>query len=128
LLDNFTGKSLIIAATNFEQSLDYALWRRFDEILRFEKPDLKQIIDLMHRHLSHLGVANDLFSPRAKELLNMSHADVERVCVYILKGCVLEGKRICQETDIEQAIQRQKYRKKILNHVSQGVHPKVDME
>ncbi|MFH0957324.1 MAG: AAA family ATPase [Pseudomonadota bacterium] len=128
LLDNFTGKSLIIAATNFEQSLDYALWRRFDEVLRFEKPDLQQIIDLMHRHLSHLGVANDLFSRRAKELLNMSHAEVERVCVDILKGCVLAGKRICQEKDIAQAIQHQKYRKKILNHVSQGVTPKVDME
>ncbi|MCK4786024.1 MAG: ATP-binding protein [Desulfobacteraceae bacterium] len=128
LLDNFTGKSLIIAATNFEQSLDYALWRRFDEVLRFEKPDLNQIIDLMHRHLSRLGITRDLFSLRAKELLNMSHAEVERVCVDILKDCVLEGKKICQETDIEKAIQRQKYRKKILNHVSQGVHPKVDME
>lgn len=128
LLDNFTGKSLIIAATNFEQSLDYALWRRFDEVLRFEKPDLQQIIDLMHRHLSHLGVAKDLFSRRAKELLNMSHAEVERVCTDILKGCVLEGKRICQENDIKKAIQRQKHRKKILNHVSQGVHPKVDIE
>ena len=35
-LDNFKGRSIIIAATNFEQSLDYALWRRFDDTIRFD--------------------------------------------------------------------------------------------
>ncbi len=128
LLDNFTGKSLIIAATNFERSLDYALWRRFDAILRFEKPDLEQIIDLMHRHLSGLGVSKELLAQKARELLNMSHGDVERVCVDILKLCVMEGKKTCEEKDVEQAIQRQKHRQKILNRVSEDVHPKVDIE
>ncbi|KAB4837410.1 ATP-binding protein, partial [Bacteroides thetaiotaomicron] len=37
-LDSFKGKSLVIAATNFEQSLDYAIWRRFDCTLRFDMP------------------------------------------------------------------------------------------
>lgn len=128
LLDNFTGKSLIIAATNFERSLDYALWRRFDEVLRFEKPDLEQITDLMHRHLSPLGVVRNSLAKRAGELLNMSHADVERVCVDILKRCVMEGKKTFQEEDIERAIQRQKHRQQILNRVSADVHPKVDIE
>ncbi|MBW1938037.1 MAG: ATP-binding protein [Deltaproteobacteria bacterium] len=128
LLDNFTGKSLIIAATNFERSLDYALWRRFDEVLRFEKPDLEQITDLMHRHLSRLGVSKKLLVQKAKELLNMSHGEVERVCLNVLKVCVMEGRNTCQEKDIEQAIQRQKLRQEILNRVSEDVHPKVDIE
>src|SRR5947199_60999 len=34
MLDRFTGRSLVLAATNFEQSLDPAVWRRFDEIFR----------------------------------------------------------------------------------------------
>ena len=110
LLDNFTGKSLIIAATNFERSLGYALWRRFDEVLRFEKPDLEQITDLMHRHLSRLGISKKLLVQKAKELLNMSHGEVERVCLDVLKACVMEGKKTFQEKDIERAIQRQKRR------------------
>jgi SpoVK/Ycf46/Vps4 family AAA+-type ATPase len=128
LLDNFTGKSLIIAATNFEQSLDYALWRRFDEVLRFEKPDINQIIDLMNRHLSCLGVPKKVSVEKAKELLNMSHAEVERVCVDVLKSCVMEGKKACKKNDIERAIQRQKHRQKILNRVSGELHPKVDTD
>jgi len=87
---------LIIAATNFEQSLDYALWRRFDEVLRFEKPDMNQIIDLMNRHLSRLGIPKNVSVEKAKELLNMSHAEVERVCVDVLKSCVMEGKRFAK--------------------------------
>jgi SpoVK/Ycf46/Vps4 family AAA+-type ATPase len=128
LLDNFTGKSLIIAATNFEQSLDYALWRRFDEALRFEKPDMDQIIDLMDRHLSRLGVPKNLLVEKAKELLNMSHAEVERVCVDVIKGCIMEGKKACKKNDIERAIQCQKHRQEILNRVSYELHPKVDTD
>ena len=40
MLDNFRGRSLLVAATNFEQALDPALWRRFDEVARFERPTL----------------------------------------------------------------------------------------
>jgi len=128
LLDNFTGKSLIIAATNFEQSLDYALWRRFDEILRFEKPSLDQITELMYGFLSRLGVSRKIIAQKAKVLLTMSHAEVERVCVDVLKECVMEGKKTCQEKDIDRAVNRQKDRIQILHHVSSGLHPKVDIE
>ncbi|MDE2815634.1 MAG: ATP-binding protein, partial [Chloroflexota bacterium] len=47
MLDNFDGRSLIVAATNFEQALDPALWRRFDEVVRFERPTQVQIERLM---------------------------------------------------------------------------------
>ena len=104
------------------------MWRRFDEVLRFEKPDLEQVIDLMHRHLSRLGVSKKLLVRKAKELVNMSHGEVERVCLDVLKTCVMEGRNTCQEKDIERAIQRQKRRQEILNRVSEDVHPKVDIE
>ena len=43
LLDRFAGRSMIIAATNFEEALDPALWRRFDEVIRFGKPNASQV-------------------------------------------------------------------------------------
>ena len=51
MLDNFKGRSIVIAATNFEQSLDPALWRRFDEIVRFELPSNTNIMTLMELRL-----------------------------------------------------------------------------
>jgi len=41
MLDDYEGKSLLIGATNHERVLDTAVWRRFDEVLVFEKPNLE---------------------------------------------------------------------------------------
>ena len=42
MLDAYEGKSLLVAATNHERILDAAVWRRFDEVLVFETPNLEQ--------------------------------------------------------------------------------------
>ena len=45
-------------------------------MLRFEKPSLEQIVELMQRYLSRLGVSKKLLAQKAKELLNMSRGSV----------------------------------------------------
>ncbi len=60
--------------------------------------------------------------------INMSHGEVERVCLDVLKACVMEGRNTCQEKDIEQAIQRQKHREEILKRAFGWALPKVDTE
>jgi SpoVK/Ycf46/Vps4 family AAA+-type ATPase len=58
MMDGFRGKSILIAATNHERLLDKALWRRFDEVLFFERPNLEQIRQLLMVKLR--GVRYDL--------------------------------------------------------------------
>jgi SpoVK/Ycf46/Vps4 family AAA+-type ATPase len=43
MIDRFAGKGLLIAATNLESSIDYAAWRRFAEVMLFDRPTLHQI-------------------------------------------------------------------------------------
>ena len=57
-IDNFKARSLVIAATNYEQSPDYAIWRRFDNTLHFDMPN---------------------------NMENSSHSDVERVAHTVIK-------------------------------------------
>ena len=38
LVEQFRGQGFVIAATNHERQLDRAIWRRFDEVIFFEKP------------------------------------------------------------------------------------------
>src|SRR3954454_8029007 len=38
-IDRIKPKGFLIAATNLDQSLDVAIWRRFDEVIWFEKPE-----------------------------------------------------------------------------------------
>lgn len=89
LLDSFTGRSLIIAATNFEQSLDVALWRRFDEILRFDKPTPEQLAYFLERRLFHLSLPHEVLQAATVSLQGMSFADAERVCLDVLKRLAL---------------------------------------
>ncbi|HBU5860589.1 TPA: AAA family ATPase [Klebsiella pneumoniae] len=48
-VDEWPTNSLLLAATNHEELIDPALWRRFDMIVNFEKPDAASISDALRR-------------------------------------------------------------------------------
>jgi SpoVK/Ycf46/Vps4 family AAA+-type ATPase len=111
MLDAFRGESLIIAATNHEQILDPALWRRFDEILQFPRPHPDQIEMLLVRSLRQFGVApNVSLKEQARSLVGMSFADVERIAMDAIKHAVLEDSQEIDRDNFERAIERQRRR------------------
>ena len=126
MLDNFQGQSLIIAATNFEQVLDPALWRRFDEIVRFEIPTVSQIGELMTKRLYHANKSNISVNKYARRLQGSTYADVERVCTDVLKTCALDGKRKLQAHDIGAAVKSQELRRQMVEKSITSMTPKVD--
>ena len=46
-IDNLSGNTILIAATNHHELLDPAIWRRFSKILFLEKPNEEEIITLI---------------------------------------------------------------------------------
>ncbi len=126
LLDNFQGRSLVIAATNFEQALDPALWRRFDEIVRFERPTIAQINELMEMRLRPLSGNKAKIKIYAKQLEGASFGDVERVCLDVMKVCALEGRTLFEQKDMDLAIKRQELRRQVLENARPTNGPKVD--
>ncbi|AYO37740.1 AAA family ATPase [Serratia sp. P2ACOL2] len=50
-VDEWPSSSLLLAATNYAELIDPALWRRFDLVLNFEKPDQDTIRDAVKRFL-----------------------------------------------------------------------------
>ena len=79
MMDAYRGRSLLVAATNHERLLDRALWRRFDEVLVFEKPTLEQLRHLFAVKLRpvryELPIEDRAFLAR---FTSMSHAAVAR--------------------------------------------------
>ncbi len=126
MLDRFAGRSLIIAATNFEQSLDPALWRRFDEIVRFEKPDTQQIKTLLDRKFRRMLPAEFRLDEFAGTFEGMSHAEIERLCFDVLKQAILHSSRRITRDDVASAILRQDYRKQALTKSRSIGPPAVD--
>ena len=108
MLDAYRGEALIIAATNFQGLLDQALWRRFDDIIYFDKPTVAAIEELLIRSLRQTGIAPSIgLKHVAKCLVGMSHADVERIANDAIKDAILENYSRIEPDVLESAVQRQ---------------------
>ena len=125
MLDNFHGRSLLIAATNFEQALDPALWRRFDEVVRFERPTVGQIEELMKKRL--IPVMNSKISTKryGAQLEGSTFADVERIATDVLKSCALDGKTQLQAEDIKRAMESHALRMQVMQSSVHSEAPRV---
>jgi SpoVK/Ycf46/Vps4 family AAA+-type ATPase len=111
MLDGYRGRSLMIAATNHERLLDRALWRRFDELMIFEKPSTEQVRELLAVKLrgvrSELPVDDSVFLARFSAF---SHADIERVIIRAVKMMVLKGREFLTRDIFDEAAKREEQR------------------
>lgn len=112
MLDAYEGKSILVAATNHERILDAAIWRRFDEVLVFESPNLEQLRRLLSIKLRGLRREFEIEDARITSMFKgMSHADVERVLRRAAKDMVLTGKEFLNERHLQSAIRREDARR-----------------
>jgi len=101
----------MVAATNHEGTLDSAIWRRFDEILTFPKPDKAQIAEVLLRCLRQFGIEAGFNLGRfAATLAGISHGDVEHIAVDALKQAVLSNEDQVTADRLEAAAARQRAR------------------
>jgi SpoVK/Ycf46/Vps4 family AAA+-type ATPase len=128
ILDNYQGRSLVIAATNFERSIDLAIWRRFDDIIRFEKPSTEQIKRLVEKRLKPFQFTTTQVGQLVNSLEGGTYADAERVCLDIRKIGTLEGRRKVQTQDIADALDRYAYRRAVFQRSVEDAMPTVDKE
>jgi SpoVK/Ycf46/Vps4 family AAA+-type ATPase len=111
MIDAYRGRSVLVAASNHEQLLDLAIWRRFDEVLLLEPPSLPQLRDLLAAKLR--SVRHDLpvdDTGFLKTLVGMSHADVERVVIRATKNMVLAGRELLTKELFDEARRREEKR------------------
>ncbi|WP_215864710.1 AAA family ATPase, partial [Acidithiobacillus concretivorus] len=112
MMDSYRGESILIATTNYEALLDKAVWRRFDEVVRFEMPNLEQIKRLLALKLS--GIRRN-FEPDDGQVASlfkgMSHADIERILRRAVKEMILSGREFMEKSHLDNALARE-YRHK----------------
>ena len=125
MLDNFHGRSLLIAATNFEQALDPALWRRFDEVVRFERPTVGQIEELLKNRLSHVRNSKVSTNRYVSKLEGSTFGDIERIATDVLKSCALDGRTRLQPEDIKRAMESHAFRRQVMQNSVPSEAPRV---
>ena len=92
LLERDDSDSFIIAATNSIESIDKAMFRRFDDVIEYRLPDREQRLALLREYLY---TAKDLDFSSAEPLFDgMSHAEIKMVCSDIFKESLLNDRKI----------------------------------
>lgn len=91
-LEQDDSESIVIAATNLERMLDEALFRRFDDVIRYHLPDAIEIGTLILNRLKLFGAKKLDVARVASGALGLSHADVCRACDEAAKDAVLQDK------------------------------------
>ena len=92
LLERDNSDSFIIAATNSIESIDKAMFRRFDDVIEYHLPDREQRLALLHEYLY---AAKDLDFALAESLFEgRSHAEIKLLCSDIFKESLLNDKKI----------------------------------
>ena len=104
-LEGYAGDGLVIAATNLDESLDPAIFRRFDEVVQIPQPSEHEIERLIRSSLSAIPVVKNLpWSDFARRMDGLSCAESVRIAQNAARRTVLQGRKQVTAPDFDAAL------------------------
>jgi len=94
---------LLIAATNHTRKLDEAVWRRFDEIVDFERPTLEMRVDILNTILKRIEGTVDTESI-AKKTEEYTGSDLRMVVREAVLSALLDNRYHLVQSDLENSV------------------------
>jgi SpoVK/Ycf46/Vps4 family AAA+-type ATPase len=104
MIEQDPSNSLIIAATNHPEILDRALFRRFDDVLRYELPDAHQAATLLQDRLVNYAEHAIDWDSIGSKAIGLNYADITRTTQEVIKDALISGKTIITAPQISAAI------------------------
>lgn len=102
-IDRLKPQGFLIAATNLDHALDTAIWRRFDEVIWFDKPDRQLAERYLRTKFRNVAASFDV-AARAADVDGFSYAEIERTCIQAMKAAVIEKRKEVREKDFNAAL------------------------
>lgn len=91
-VDSMSKDSLLLAATNHQQLLDSAVWRRFDYKLEIELPDKEAISKLIYLFTGHMGTLSEKDVAELSTLFyGLSGAEIEELITKSIRNAVIHN-------------------------------------
>lgn len=91
-VDSMSKDSLLLAATNHQQLLDSAVWRRFDYKLEIELPDKEAICKLIHLFTNQRGDFTEKDIEQLSTLFyGLSGAEIEEIIIKSIRNSVIHN-------------------------------------
>jgi SpoVK/Ycf46/Vps4 family AAA+-type ATPase len=98
------SNSLIVVATNRPESLDKALFRRFDDVLYFDIPSAEDRRRLIENVLSIFKPQNLVWKTIIQESEGLSHSEIDQACKDAIKQAILADESVVSPTLLRQMI------------------------
>ncbi len=114
MLDNFRGESILLAATNHQNILDPAIWRRFDDVIYYELPDEKARKALFELYMKSIkresGMDLQAISQKSE---NLSPADIKMITQEAMKTAIINSRNKLKLEDLERSVDKFIRREKV---------------
>lgn len=104
LIEQDQSHSLIVAATNHPEILDRALFRRFDDVLRYGLPGLSQIVETLKNRLTRYATKRMPWARVAAHADGLSYAEITRAADECIKQALLDDKSTVTASDVQRAL------------------------
>jgi SpoVK/Ycf46/Vps4 family AAA+-type ATPase len=99
------SNSIIIAATNLPESLDKALFRRFDDVINYPLPEQEQIILALRKATQGYAFSKKVNFENIAELAGgLNYSDIIKACEDAIKEMILTGAIKVEIEDLKRAL------------------------
>ena len=100
MLEQDQSNSIVVAATNHPEILDYALFRRFDDVLHYDLPGPEQIQALLANRLKGMGDRGIDWVRLSRSAEGLSFAEVTRAADEAIKDALIHERKRVTQADI----------------------------
>lgn len=105
MIEQDESNSVIVCATNHAQILDYALFRRFDDVIQYRLPGTEEIIRLLKTRLKPHVAKDFLWAEMAKKAEGLSSAEVTLAAEDAIKELLIHEHEAVTMAIVESAIE-----------------------
>jgi len=118
MMEETQSNSIILAATNHPAILDIALFRRFDDVLNYELPDMAHIEILLKELLSNYVTTNLKWDTLIPEAEGLNYAEITHAANEVLKTIIMENLSKVTDEIIKIALRERREMRKQVNEAS----------
>jgi len=93
-LDDYCNEGILVAATNHEELLDDAIWRRFQTVIEMPRPGIFEIKETMSQFPEYINtdkIKNNQWKKIYESMLGLSYSDIKKIKNNLSKKAVLSN-------------------------------------
>ena len=117
MIEQDNSNSVILAATNHPEILDFALFRRFDDVVEYELPDTVRAIEVLKSKFAGFKLSRIKWDRLTSDLEGLSSADLTGAAEEAIKDVLIHERTSITEGDITKMLgERREMRNRLAAH------------